>query len=205
MDELSGTEEKWFKPVKKDKAEKIIFSKGKKEKVIYDSLGKKEKAGKMAIEEYEAKMKSKKSKQKKDQAKTRAARAGLEFPVARIHSKLKAMVPANARVGGTAAVFMAAVIEYLVAELCELAGERAKLSDTSGGPKKRVRISPRAIQFAIAEDHEFAELLKRVTLSGGGVVPMTDKKLRDQMNANKKPKKPAPEEDEPMMPEDTEL
>lgn len=66
-----------------------------------------------------------KSKQK-EAGKTRAARAGLTFPVARIHGKLKNLVPAQARVGGTAAVFMAAVLEYLVAELCELAGNKAK-------------------------------------------------------------------------------
>lgn len=149
------------------------------------------------------KMKMKKSKtlKGKDAAKTRAARAGLVFPVARIHNKLKAMVPAHCRVGGTAAVFMAAVLEYLVAELCELAGKRAKnpkaqrsvaaIEDASsvlvrGGKKKKSRISPRFLQFAIKEDPEFADLLSRVTLSGGGVVPLSDKILKEQLGANKR-------------------
>lgn len=61
-----------------------------------------------------------------DSAKSRAARAGLVFPVSKIHNKLKNLVPIHCRVGGTAAVFLAAVIEYLVAELCELSGNRAK-------------------------------------------------------------------------------
>ena len=97
-------------------------------------------AGMESLDGFNMDMKTKKSKQLKltkqknqDAAKTRAARAGLVFPVARIHSKLKNMVPAHCRVGGTAAVFLAAVVEYLVAELCELAGNKAKKSGRIGG------------------------------------------------------------------------
>jgi len=145
--------------------------------------------------------KMKKSKQLKDPAKTRAVRAGLVFPVARIHQNLKKLVPSHCRVGGTAAVFMAAIIEYMVAELCELAGERSMMglnvksksssssSSAAGGPggkTKKGRITPRFLQFAIKEDHEFSQLLDRVTLSGGGVVPLSDKELKKQLSANKK-------------------
>lgn len=188
-------------PAVMSQKEKVIFSKGKKEKVVTDSLLSGDHLADALAEDvadaFEAqalaeKMKQKKSKQlkHKDPAKTRAARAGLCFPVARIHSKLKALVPAHCRVGGTAAVFMAAVIEYLVAELCELAGLRAKKIPRARGAaedapanlvkKRRVRISPRMLQFAIKDDPEFDELLKKATLSGGGVVPFTEERIKTQ-------------------------
>lgn len=175
--------DKGFKGDKHDKAYKgdKLF---KGDKVINDS---KDKMEKQMVEAKDEKMAKKKGKKVRDHAKTRAARAGLVFPVARLHNKLKSMVPSNARVGGTAAVFMAAVIEYLVAELCELAGNKAKAGQVRKGnekdDKKRARINPRFIQYAINEDHEFAELLSRVTLAGGGVIPLTDKKLKEQTTA----------------------
>lgn len=192
--------EKLDKHDKKEKKDKLAFEtkKGKKDKVMIDGLAKGDKG---ALNDFlsgkQKKSKEKGSKQfkkkQKDTAKTRAARAGLHFPVARIHSKLKNIVPARSRVGGTAAVFMAAVIEYLVAELCELAGNRAKGSSrrVADGPddkKRRARITPRYIQFAIHEDGEFAQLLSKTWLTGGGVVPLDDKKLKAQVHANKQKK-----------------
>ena len=47
---------------------------------------------------------------------SRSARAGLQFPVGRIHRLLKERVPANGRVGATAAVYTAAICECVVAE-----------------------------------------------------------------------------------------
>lgn len=174
------------------KKDKVSFSKGKKEKIIVDELAKKEKL----LDEYAQKAKTK-TKKNKEQAKSRASRAGLVFPVARIHSKLKHMVPANSRVGGAAAVFMAAVIEYMVAELCELAGNAAKQAANRGekvAEKRRTRINPRSIQFAINGDQEFAELLRTVTLSGGGVIPLTDQKLKERFSKDKfKPSEEIPE------------
>lgn len=184
---------------KNSKAEKMAYEKkGKKDKVLIEGLQKKEKSGMHDfLSKGKEKGKEKASKQfkkkQKDTAKTRAARAGLHFPVARIHSKLKNIVPARSRVGGTAAVFLAAVIEYLVAELCELAGNRAKGSSRRLPPdtedkKRRARITPRYIQFAIHEDGEFAQLLSKTWLTGGGVVPLDDKKLKAQVHANKQKK-----------------
>ena len=94
---------------------------------------------------------------------TKAARAGLQFPVGRIARYLKNS-RAAARVGAGAPVYLAAVLEYLAAEVLELAGNAAKDS-------KKSRIIPRHIQLAVRNDEELNKLLKDATIASGGVLP----------------------------------
>lgn len=54
---------------------------------------------------------------------SRSARAGLQFPVGRIHRFLKARTASGQRVGATAAVYASAILEYLTAEV---RGERRR-------------------------------------------------------------------------------
>jgi len=96
-------------------------------------------------------------------AKTRSSRAGLQFPVGRIHRLLRRGNYAE-RVGAGAPVYLAAVLEYLSAEILELAGNAAR-------DNKKTRIIPRHLQLAIRNDEELNKLLSGVTIAQGGVLP----------------------------------
>ena len=58
-------------------------------------------------------------------AVSRSAKAGLQFPVGRVARYLKAGKYAS-RVGAGAPVYLAAVLEYLTAEVLELAGNASR-------------------------------------------------------------------------------
>ena len=94
---------------------------------------------------------------------SRSAKAGLQFPVGRIARFLKHGRHAE-RVGAGAPVYLAAVLEYLAAEVLELAGNAAK-------DNKKNRIVPRHIQLAIRNDEELAKLMRDTTIAAGGVLP----------------------------------
>jgi len=96
-------------------------------------------------------------------AKTRSSRAGLQFPVGRIHRFIRKGNYAE-RVGAGAPVYLAAVLEYLTAEILELAGNAAR-------DNKKSRIIPRHLQLAIRNDEELNKLLQGVTIAQGGVLP----------------------------------
>jgi histone H2A len=68
------------------------------------------------------------------------------------------------RVGAGAPVYLAAVLEYLAAEILELAGNASR-------DNKKVRIVPRHIQLAVRNDEELNKLLSDVVIASGGVLP----------------------------------
>ncbi|CDW87986.1 histone h2a [Stylonychia lemnae] len=94
---------------------------------------------------------------------SKSAKAGLQFPVGRIARFMKQGRYAD-RVGAGAPVYLAAVLEYLAAEVLELAGNAAR-------DNKKTRIVPRHIQLAIRNDEELNKLLNSVTIASGGVLP----------------------------------
>ena len=99
----------------------------------------------------------------KGKSTSRSAKAGLQFPVGRVARYMRAMKVAD-RLGSGAPVYMAAVLEYLCAEILELAGNAAR-------DNKRARIIPRHVQLAIRNDEELNKLLGHVTIASGGVLP----------------------------------
>lgn len=99
----------------------------------------------------------------KKSSKSANKKAGLTFPVARVNRYIKKGRFAK-RVGGNAPIFMAAVLEYVVAEVLEVAGNNA-LAD------KKHRLRPRHVMLAIQEDQDLQKLLGGVTIAGAGVAP----------------------------------
>ncbi|XP_062145488.1 histone H2A.1 [Alnus glutinosa] len=94
---------------------------------------------------------------------TKSVKAGLQFPVGRIARFLKKGRYAQ-RTGSGAAVYLAAVLEYLAAEVLELAGNAAR-------DNKKNRINPRHVLLAVRNDEELGKLLQGVTIANGGVLP----------------------------------
>ena len=95
--------------------------------------------------------------------RSRSSRVGLQFPVGRVHRLLR-NGNYSQRVGAGAPVYLAAVMEYLSAEILELAGNAAR-------DNKKSRINPRHLQLAIRNNEELNRLLSHVTIAQGGVLP----------------------------------
>ena len=114
----------------------------------------------------------------KSKPKSRSSRAGLQFPVGRVHRLLRTGNYSQ-RVGAGAPVYLAAVLEYLSAEVLELAGNAAR-------DNKKSRIIPRHLQLAIRNDEELNKLLGGVTIAQGGVLPNIQAVLLPKKTASKK-------------------
>jgi histone H2A len=102
-------------------------------------------------------------KSKGGKSVSRSKKAGLQFPVGRVHRYLKQGKYAS-RIGAGAPVYLAAVLEYLTAEILELAGNACR-------DNKKHRIVPRHIQLAVRNDEELNKLMGGVTIAAGGVLP----------------------------------
>jgi len=93
-----------------------------------------------------------------------SAKSGIIFPVTRMHRNLKTVQRGTTRVTKAAAIYLAAVTEYLVAEVLELSGNAAR-------DNRRSRIIPRHMLLAVGTDEELNKLLKNCVIPQGGVLP----------------------------------
>ena len=115
-----------------------------------------------------------------------ALRQKIQFPVGKVGRMLKKGGYAK-RIGAGAPVYLAAVLEYVVAETLELAGNAAR-------DNKRSRIGPRHIQLAIRNDEELSKYLAKVTIAEGGVLQNIHQALvsKSQLQAPPPPAPPQP-------------
>lgn len=108
----------------------------------------------------------------------RAARAGLTFSPSRIENlmrgihKLNTNYKEDTRIGSGAPIYLAAVLEFIAAEILELAGNATK-------DYNRVRITSRMIFLATSGDEELDALSRvlGIVLAKGGVIPHIHKSL----------------------------
>ncbi|CAJ2631656.1 putative histone H2A-like protein [Trifolium pratense] len=96
-------------------------------------------------------------------AVSKSSKAGLQFPVGRVARFMK-KGRYSQRLGTGAPIYLAAVLEYLAAEVLELAGNAAR-------DNKKNRINPRHVCLAVRNDDELGKLLQGVTIANGGVLP----------------------------------
>lgn len=77
-----------------------------------------------------------------------------------------------------AGIYLTGVIEYVCAEILELAGNSAK-------ENKKQRIIPRNIQLAIRNDEELNKYMSNVTVRSGGVIPHIHQTLMPEKQQSK--------------------
>ena len=158
--------------------------------------------------------KSKKNKDTKRPKQSTSSKAGLVFPAFRMYRFLKTRRFAK-RISLAAGIYLAAVLEYMSAEVLELAGNQTR-------DAKRKRIIPRHIYLAIKQDEELNLLCKKQTIAGGGTIELihkpllqtpkpkrtskvtSTKKKSTKSKAKKKPAEPIEETNEPPLQEDEE-
>jgi histone H2A len=124
-----------------------------------------------------------KSKKIQSSDKKKKVASDLIFPVGRLGSMLR-KGRYTKRVGLGAPVYLAAVLEYLTAEILELAGKVAI-------SQKKKRITPRALTLAVRHDEELSQLLGNVTFTQGGVLP----NLHDALKKKKVSRKASSQQD----------
>ncbi|KAH3760403.1 hypothetical protein Pelo_7776 [Pelomyxa schiedti] len=91
-------------------------------------------------------------------------RAGLLFPVGRINTMLREGHYSK-RTAPTSGVYLAAVLEFLVRKVLDVAGQSAK-------DMHKVRIVPRLLFLALFGDSQLSPLVREsCTISSGGVLP----------------------------------
>ena len=87
-------------------------------------------------------------------------RAGTLFPVGRLNRYLK-QGRYSERVGASAGAFMAAVLEYITAEILELAGDLSKDANMK-------TIKPSHINLGIRSDEELSKMIANTVIFEGG-------------------------------------
>jgi histone H2A len=107
----------------------------------------------------------------------KSSRAGVTFPVGRIHRQLKRKF--NGPITETSSVYLTGVLEYLTREVLDASANITRL-------QKRKRITSRSIYLGLQADKDLKELYRSmdVLLPSAGVVP--NKKTKTDETATEK-------------------
>lgn len=116
--------------------------------------------GTRAVAKYTASVTESQESKKQSKSISKAKRSGLEFPPKRVYDDLLGNTSSFQRRQAEAEVFIAGVIEYLVADLFELSGNR-----TFDNGRKRINV--RDISLAISNDNSLSKLFENVYVPGG--------------------------------------
>ena len=100
-----------------------------------------------------------KSNGPKADTKSKSARCGLTWPIAKVNRHMRDSKTIK-RVGGGAPVFLSAALEYVVAEVLECAGNQCLAN-------KRKRVNPQDVSRAIRNDMELSRLLGNAAVFSG--------------------------------------
>lgn len=106
-------------------------------------------------------------------------KAGLSFPVARVENIIRANYKGN--IGSSTATYLAAVLEYITAEILELGGNATR-------DNREKTLNSRYLMMGIKHDEELAKLAHTVDwdIVGGGVLPHIDAQVLSSIPALKK-------------------
>lgn len=111
---------------------------------------------------------------------SKSQKSGLVFPVARVNRLMKRS-SGMPRVGGSAPVYMTAVLEYVTAELMEIAGQHTKQAKPG-----RKRITPEDIVMAVRGDPELAKIFKNSSVYTGDKLNKVSDALKPSDSDKKK-------------------
>lgn len=109
------------------------------------------------------------TEENKPKKMSNSKKAGLVFPIGRIHNVIRDR-HVTERVSKTAAIAMAAALEYLVTEVIEVAIEELKRT-------KHKRVTLRHIKLGVSADEDLNELFKNASFVQGGTTPNIHPKL----------------------------
>ncbi len=110
-----------------------------------------------------------KSKARRPRTVTQSTRAGITFPVGRVGRYMR-RGKWSQRTGAGAPVFLAAVLEYVCAEVLEVSGDLCRQS-------VKQRLMPRHIELACRNDADLARFFQNKSFANGGVTPYVNPKL----------------------------
>ena len=99
-----------------------------------------------------------------------AERAGVIFPAARLRRYLR-QGQFNKRIRVRSAIYITAILEFVVGEILQLAVRFADLQE-------RANVTPRHIMLALKADEELQHLMKNAAIKDGGITKSELKKVQ---------------------------